>query len=84
LHKQRDKSVKESMEAGILLYQRLLAHCSDANPEKPLEPINGEERLSFIISHSGSYAAFRQLDELFSEMKKMIAGRRVQLKKREE
>jgi hypothetical protein len=86
LHKQRDKQVVEAMEAGIILYKKLLVHCSDTEAitgAKLLVPLNGDERLAFIIGKPGSYAAFRQLDELFSEMKKLIAGRRVQLNKSE-
>lgn len=82
LHKQRNKEVKREMEIGILLHKKLLAHCFDAEAapgEKQLVPLNGKERLAFVEAHPGSYAAFRQLDELFMEMKKLIAGKRVQL-----
>ncbi|MDN7241080.1 hypothetical protein QWY14_04725 [Planococcus sp. N028] len=83
LHKRRDAQVRIEMQAGILLYKKLLEHCSDST-EKPLMPLNGEERLAFVVSSPGNYAAFRQLDELFSEMKKIIAGKRIQLKRMEE
>ncbi|TWT28343.1 YpoC family protein [Planomicrobium sp. CPCC 101110] len=86
LHKQR-KQPKNEVEAGILLYRKLLAHCNkpeSASNGQALMPVNGEERLAFIESNPGSFAAFRQLDELFKEMKKGIASKRVQLKRAEE
>lgn len=81
LHKRRDMAVESEMMAGIELYRALLAHCLAEDNEKPLMPLNGEERLSFIVSRPGTFHAFRQLDELFSEMKKLIAAKRVQLKR---
>ncbi|RNF40474.1 YpoC family protein [Planococcus salinus] len=62
------------MQEGIQLYKELLAHCEHA-----IEPLNGQERLAFIEQNRGRYAAFRQLDELFEEMKKKIASKRIQL-----
>ncbi|TWT01031.1 YpoC family protein [Planomicrobium sp. CPCC 101079] len=86
LHERREKRVKKEMESGILLYKKLLAHCLDAEKdagEKAVAPLNGEERLAFVASNPGTYAAFRQLDELFAEMKKLIAAKRIQLKRLE-
>ncbi|PSL41946.1 hypothetical protein B0H99_101193 [Planomicrobium soli] len=87
LHKQRDKQAKDEMEAGILLYNKLLAHCLETGAipgVKVLAPINGEERLAFVASQPGNFAAFRQLDELFAEMKKIIAAKRIHLKRFEQ
>jgi hypothetical protein len=83
LHKRRDANAKHKMEEGILLYKRLRAHCAGAGLESSFGPLNGEERLAFAVSRPGSFAAFRQLDELFSEMKKMVAARRIRLKRME-
>lgn len=78
LHKQRDAGAAELMRNGLVLYQDLLIHCHEEG-QKQIIPLNGEERLDFIVRNPGKFAAFRQLDELFSEMKKMIAAKRVQL-----
>ena len=74
--KKRDGQAAELMNEGIRLYIRLLAHC-----EYLIEPLNGKERLAFIEQNNGRYAAFRQLDELFEEMKKQIASKRTQLQR---
>lgn len=72
----RDGQATEWMTEGIRLYTGLLAHC-----EYIIEPLNGKERLAFIEQNNGRYAAFRQLDELFEEMKKQIASKRIQLQR---
>ncbi|MGI2327035.1 YpoC family protein [Planococcus sp. YIM B11945] len=81
MHKRKDKRVTERMKDGILLYQKLLLQCTDVLQGKKLMPLNGEERFAFIVSRAGNFAAYRQLNELFSEMKKIIAAKRVQLKR---
>lgn len=78
MHKKKDAKAKELMGNGVVLYRNLLLHCQQEG-QKPIIPLNGEERLDFIVHNPGNYAAFRQLDELFSEIKKMIAAKRVQL-----
>ena len=78
LHALRDKQTARRMDEAIHLYKELIAHC-----ERQVVPINGNERLQFIEQRPGNYAAYRQLDELFSEMKKKIASKRIQLKKME-
>lgn len=67
------------MTQGISVYQALLAQCISG--EAHLEPLNNAERLAFVETNSTSYAAFRQLQELFNEMKKKIASKRASLEK---
>ncbi|WP_142826426.1 YpoC family protein [Planococcus soli] len=81
LHRQRNKRSKEVIQAGIELYHQLLAHCREALQDSGFQPLNGSERLSFVESSPGTYAAYRQLDELFSELKKTIARKRIDLKR---
>lgn len=78
LHGLRDKQLSQYMQEGIELYKKLISHCEDQ-----IVPMNGQERLQFVDQHLGNYAAYRQLDELFSEMKKKIASKRIQFKKME-
>lgn len=77
LHGQRSRQAAGTAVDAIALYKRLLMHCSPFG----LVPVNGEERLRFVEASPGNYAAFRQLDELFLEMAKKIAGKRSRLNK---
>lgn len=78
LHKEKEQNAGILMEQGIAIYKALLEQCS--SEEEKLEPLNNQERLAFIGANSASYAAFRQLQELFKEMEKKIASRRATLK----
>lgn len=80
LHSQRDKRSKEAMQAGLEVYHHLLVHCREALQDGGFQPLNGSERLSFVEASPGTYAAYRQLDELFMELKKTIARKRIELK----
>lgn len=80
LHSQRDKRSEEAIHAGLKLYHLLLSHCREALQDEGFQPLNGSERLSFVESSPGTYAAYRQLDELFSELKKTIARKRIEFK----
>lgn len=75
LHQNRSNQTAPKMLQGLNLFKALLAHCEDR-----IIPVNGHERINFIEQRPGNYAAFRQLDELFSEMKKKIAAKRIQMK----
>ncbi|WP_075617706.1 YpoC family protein [Paenisporosarcina indica] len=82
-HKQRKKESKNDMMIGIKLYEKLIILASetsifDVHKIKDYEvlPLNGEERYLFIIRKPDHYAAFCQLDELFEETQKKIAGLR--------
>lgn len=79
LHSLRDKRSKELTRAGTELYAQLLAHCREALQDKGFEPLNGSERLAFVAASPATYAAFRQLDELFTELKKTVARKRIEL-----
>lgn len=83
LHKKRSKETAELLRRGIDLYQKLIHHCQDTEHEWLIEPMNAKERLEFVQSNPQSYAAYRQLAELFGEMKKAIARVRIQLKRTE-
>lgn len=76
-HHVRSKLTAALMEQGIRLFTALIEEC-----EGELKPLNFQDRIDFISSHSANYAAFRQLDELFLEMKKTISSKRVQLNNR--
>lgn len=78
LHKEKKHGAGIQIEQGISIYKALLEQCS--SEEERLEPLNNKERLAFIEANSSSYAAFRQLQELFKEMEKKIASRRAILK----
>jgi hypothetical protein len=79
----REKEVKSEMEAGIALFFMLLFWSNSlpvelSNWKQKLDdfyakPVNGAERLQFIMERPNSFPAFRQLDELFIEQYKQYA-----------
>jgi len=82
---QRQQNTKELMERGIHLFEALIVQTSqteeetmNANEQYEVMPINGMERLQFIKSRPDRYASYRQLDELFKELKKKYARLRIQ------
>ena len=75
----RKKGAEDYMIQGITLYKSLLNHCN-ADGEI-IEPLNNAERLDFIEAKPASYAAFRQLQELFKEMEKKLAAKRAKFGK---
>lgn len=75
LHQQRSRQAADTTVEAVNVYEGLLSHCSEFG----IIPVNGEDRLVFIKEHAGRYPAFRQLDELFLEVAKKIAAKRVQL-----
>jgi len=83
-HELRNGEAKALMDQGILLFENCILYCSDT-PSKSIEeseeyevlPLNGMERLQFIKTRPGQYACFRQLDELFKELKKRLARLRI-------
>lgn len=81
LHKQRDRRAKPVLEAALEIYKRLLSHCREALEQPDFEPLNGSDRLSFVEGSPGAYAAYRQLVELFAELKKAVARKRIELKR---
>ncbi|MFD1030840.1 YpoC family protein [Metaplanococcus flavidus] len=70
-----------SMNKGINLYKALLNQCS--TKDESVVPLNHAERLEFIEANRSTYAAFRQLSELFKELDKKIASKRAILRKLE-
>lgn len=74
LHGSKQTSAAAKMKQGISVYKALLEQCSSV--EERLEPLNNSERLKFIEENCSTYAAFRQLQELFNEMQKKIASKR--------
>ena len=77
LHQHRDRQTVDMTIEAVQLYEKLIFRFEEFG----IVPLNGEERLRFIKSRPGNYAAFRQLDELFSEAAKKIASKRAQLKR---
>lgn len=75
-HQLRDGRAEGAMQEGIQVFYRLLDHC-----EGQASPLNCAERLAFIEQWPAKYAAFRQLDELFLETKKIIVSKRIQWKR---
>ncbi len=84
LHERRDKATVQAIQSGIETFEQLLSHCRFALQDDEFEPLNGSERLSFIKSSARTYAAYRQLDELFSELKKILARKRIEFKHQSE
>ncbi|MBD8025191.1 hypothetical protein H9636_00845 [Ureibacillus sp. Re31] len=83
-HDQRSGEAKTLMEKGISLFEECVVNSSycneqtvNENEEYEVLPINGMERLSFIKARPGQYACYRQLDELFKELKKRLARLRI-------
>lgn len=79
LHRARKTSAQAKTQQGIVIFKDLLEQCT--TDEFTLEPLNNAERLEFISENAASYAAFRQLQELFNELQKKIAAKRVMLSK---
>lgn len=67
LFKVKKDAKNELMEQGISLIESIIDNAEG------ITPINFSERISFIKQNKNNYPAFRQLDELFREMKKKIA-----------
>ncbi|XKE93380.1 hypothetical protein LG326_09290 [Metaplanococcus flavidus] len=74
LHVSKDNSPEALMHEGIILYKSLLEQCS--SDEEKIAPLNNEERLAFVEMNCRTFAAYRQLQELFNEMQKKIASKR--------
>lgn len=72
-HQLRDGRSESAMRAGIRLFRELLDYCEGA-----VSPLNWSERLDWIEQQPAKFAAFRQLDGLFIEMKKAIPSKRIQ------
>ncbi len=86
-HDQRSGEAKNLMEKGIALFEQCIIDCSEVEDQSIKEsgqyevmPINGMERLLFIKARPGQYACYRQLDELFKELKKRLARLRIKSK----
>ncbi|TAA66786.1 YpoC family protein [Planococcus salinarum] len=77
LFRKREGSAALPMKKGIAVYKNLLEQCT--TEEERLMPLNNAERLAFVEENSSTFAAFRQLQELFNEMHKKIASRRARL-----
>lgn len=83
LFKHKSESKKELMSSGIQLFESILVKVEGITFQKEgmaqytVAPLNVSERYDFVLGNSGNYAAFRQLDELFKETKKIIARKRV-------
>lgn len=83
-HENRNGEAHQLMEQGIALFEQLVIHCSDVenvpavlNEQYEVLPLNGLERYIFIKSRPGQYACYRQLEELFKEIKKRLARLRL-------
>ena len=83
-HEKRNGQAQILMEKGIRLFEELIVMTSETDAKEVLQgeeyevmPINGMERLHFIKARPGQYACFRQLDELFKELKKKYARLRL-------
>ena len=83
-HDLRNGEAKALMEKGIQLFETCILNCSETTSQSINEsedyevlPLNGRERLQFIKMRPGQYACFRQLDELFKELKKRLARLRL-------
>ncbi|RUL55506.1 MULTISPECIES: YpoC family protein [Lysinibacillus] len=86
-HDERSGEAKSLMEQGISLFEQCVIFCSEAdgmvmNEKEQYEvlPINGMERFQFIKARPAQYACYRQLDELFKEMRKRLARLRIKSK----
>lgn len=83
LFKDKSASKNELMSSGIGLFECILvkvegtAFLKEEMAQCTVAPLNVMERYEFVISNSGNYAAFRQLDELIKETKKIIARKRI-------
>lgn len=79
----REKDIHSEMEAGIALFFMLM-FWSNLQPVRLCDwkqtmvdfhakPVNGVERLQFIMERPYHYPSFKQLDELFTEQNKQYA-----------
>lgn len=87
-HNLRNGEAEMLMREGITLFENLVLSTSvttqspmfDTNEQYEVLPINGMERYLFVKVRPGQYACYRQLDELFKEIKKRLARLRVKTK----
>ncbi|MEI4768360.1 YpoC family protein [Psychrobacillus sp. FJAT-51614] len=71
LFKEKDDSRIIFMEQGIQILTEII------NVTEGVHLINFSERFEFIQKNKLNYTAFRQLAELFKEVKKKIAAKRI-------
>lgn len=71
-HAERAEGTGELMDEAIALYEELSTLCDGV-----IEPINQEERLSFVRANRGRFTAYRQLVMLFKEFQKQLAAKRI-------
>lgn len=83
-HSERNNQARPLMEQGIALFEKCVLVCSEThektmkeNEQYEVLPINGMERILFIKARPAQYACYRQLDELFKELKKRLARLRI-------
>ena len=84
-HRRAKEEAQSLMQQGIGLFEECVLHCSEIDGESEMNvheqyevlPINGMERFLFIKARPGQYACYRQLDELFKELKKRLARLRI-------
>jgi hypothetical protein len=91
LYRNRDqKSTLQLMKKGISYFIQFLYWSNDrqVNSKEPipftvleLTPVNLEERLTYILSRPNLFHSYRQLSELFTEQKKLVAKKNI-VKKR--
>lgn len=62
---------------GHALYRRLKETLYGLFGEQMPLPINEKERLEFVLATKSAHAAFRQLSQLFTELKKKIARHKI-------
>ncbi|MFC4712313.1 YpoC family protein [Planococcus dechangensis] len=71
--KQQPASCRGLISSGYTLYVELKQTLFSLFGESSPAPLNEEERLDFVYHSNSAHAAFRQLEQLFRELKKKIA-----------
>lgn len=75
--KQQPARCRELISNGYTLYAELKQTLIRLFGESSPAPLNEEERLSFVYQSKSAHAAFRQLEQLFRELKKKIARQKI-------
>ena len=68
---------RQYISTGYELYAELKQTLVRLFGESSPSPLNEEERLSFVRHSKSAHAAFRQLEQLFRELKKKIARQKI-------
>ncbi len=74
---ERKEDCRSLVESGHHLYKDLQSLLAKMFGENRPAPLNEEDRLAFVMNSRSTHAAYRQLEQLFAELKKKVAREKI-------